>query len=116
VGTLAGSSALAYNALHSYRERKKPVNRLKRRAADLADDVGTRWRRTSEHLPVRVSVNTAGEDDAMDSRGQDPGMFKKLLWMGLSAGAIALAGLLARRVASMVWEKVMNEPPPTAKV
>jgi len=105
-----------YNAIGSYRESRKPVNRLKRRAADLTEDVGARWQRASGRLPVRVSINTAHEDETMDTRGQDPGMVKKILWMALSAGAIAIAGLLARRFASVIWESVMQEPPPTAKV
>lgn len=43
-------------------------------------------------------------------------MIKNLLWMALTAGTLALAGLVARRLASVIWEAVMREPPPTAKV
>jgi hypothetical protein len=113
---LVGTGALAYNALNAYRESRKPVNRLKRRAEHLAEDVETRWRRASDRLPLRVSVNTSHEDEPMEQRGYEPGMMKKLMWMALSAGAIALAGLLARRLSAAVWQGVMHEPPPTAKV
>jgi hypothetical protein len=47
---------------------------------------------------------------------EKPGMIKNLLWMGLTAGALAISGLLARRLCTAVWEAVMHEPPPTAKV
>jgi hypothetical protein len=114
-GLFAGLTAVAYNAVAGYRESRKPVNRLRRRAGDVADDVGERWSRTQERLPYRL-VRNSREDESVDASREEPSMLKKLLWMGLSAGAIALAGLLARRVSSAIWEAVMHEPPPTAKV
>jgi len=115
LGVLAGLGVVAYNAVSGYRESRRPVNRLKRRAGDVADEFGERWSRTREAMPYRL-VRNYREDESVDTSRQEPGMLKKLLWMGLSAGAIALAGLLARRVSSTIWEMVMHEPPPTAKV
>ncbi len=115
LGVLAGIALVAYNAVADYRENRRPVNRLKRRAGDVADEFGERWSRTREAIPYRFVKNSRG-DEPVDASRQEPGMVKKLLWMGLSAGAIALAGLLARRVSSAVWEAVMKEPPPTARV
>jgi hypothetical protein len=114
-GLLAGVAVVAYNAVSGYRESQKPINRLRHRAGDVADELGERWSRTRDVMPYRV-VRNYREDESVDASRQEPGVMKKLLWMGLSAGAIALAGLLARRVSSMIWETVMHEPPPTAKV
>jgi hypothetical protein len=39
-------------------------------------------------------------------------MVKRLMWQGLLAGASALAGLLATRVAGTVWRRLFDEEPP----
>jgi hypothetical protein len=39
-------------------------------------------------------------------------MLRRLLWTGLYAGLAALATLLARRVASKVWQIATGEEPP----
>jgi uncharacterized membrane protein len=39
-------------------------------------------------------------------------MLRKLLWTGLYAGVAALATLVARKVATKVWEVATGEPPP----
>jgi hypothetical protein len=114
-GVFAGLTAVAYNAVAGYRESRKPVNRLKRRAGDVADEVGERWSHTRERIPYRL-VRNDREDEPLDASRAEPSRMKKLLWMALSAGAIALAGILARRASSAIWEAVMHEPPPTAKV
>jgi membrane protein len=54
------------------------------------------------------------QDGSLTNQG--PGIVKTLLWTGLTAGATAATGLVARRVTSGVWEKFMHEPPPTSKV
>jgi hypothetical protein len=43
------------------------------------------------------------------------GPVKSLLWTGLASGSLAVGGLLARRVSAVLWDRVMHEPPPTAK-
>lgn len=114
-GLLAGLAVVGYNAVADYRESRKPVNRMKRRAGAVAEDLGERWSRTREAMPYRV-VRNRREDESVDASREEPGMIKKLLWLGLTAASIALAGLLARRFSSAIWEAVMGEPPPTAKV
>ena len=113
-GLLAGLTVVAYNAVSDYRERRKPVNRLKRRAGAVREDLGERWERTRDALPYRLTRSRG--DEPVDSSNEEPGMIKKLLWMGLTAGMIALAGLLARRLSTAIWAAVMREPPPTGKV
>jgi membrane protein len=43
---------------------------------------------------------------------RDQGALKKLIWTGLSAGSLALVGMLAQRVTSGVWKTVFHEPTP----
>ena len=111
-------SVLAYNAVSERRESRKPVNRVKRRARETAEEVGERWERTRDRLPLRVTMkNKEGEEVSLSrSTYQEPGMLKKILWAGLTAGVVALFGLLARRASSALWETIMREPPPTSKI
>jgi hypothetical protein len=37
---------------------------------------------------------------------------KRLMWSGLQVGLVALADLIARRVATLVWRGVFSEEPP----
>ena len=115
MGLLAGVAVLAYNVVSDLRESRKPVNRARRRGRELAEELEERWSRTRDRLPLQVSINAQRKDDAVDSK-QNPGMVKSLLWMGLTAGSVALFGLLARRFSSAIWEMLMREPPPTAKI
>jgi hypothetical protein len=43
---------------------------------------------------------------------RDAGAFKKLIWTALSAGSIALTGILAQRVTTGLWRSVFHEPAP----
>ena len=65
--------------------------------------------------PARQLVESHRAPIATPSEPQDPGLVKKLLWMGLSAGALAAAGLLARRTSAALWQGLWREPPPTSK-
>jgi membrane protein len=42
----------------------------------------------------------------------DPGALKKLIWTGLSAGSIALMGVIAHRFTASLWKTVFHEPAP----
>jgi membrane protein len=67
------------------------------------------------HGPAETaSAAPAGPE--VNGSGPQAGVLKNLLWTGLSAGSLALAGLAARRISSAVWGMVMREPPPTGKV
>lgn len=115
-GLLSGVAVLGYNAVANYRESRKPVNRFKRRADELREEVGGRLSRTREKMPYGVYVMRNRGDEPADAAQTDPGMLKNLLWLGLTAGMVALFGLLARQAAVFVWQTVMREPPPTSKV
>jgi hypothetical protein len=112
-GVLAGLLVIGYNAVADYRESRRPVNRLKRRAGGLRDEVEERWSRARDSMPYGVYVGRNPQE--AETGPSNPGMVKSLLWMGLSAGSVALFGLLARRASAQVWQLVMREPPPTQK-
>lgn len=114
-GLVAGLAVAGYTAIADYRERRKPVNRIRRRAGALREEVGGRLARTREAMPYGVYVMRNRSDEAPDAQQGNPGMLKTLLWMGLSAGMLALFGILARRLTVTIWQTVMREPPPTSK-
>jgi membrane protein len=69
------------------------------------------------HYGSRAGVADGPLDgSSMAASAEKPGVVKNLLWMGLSSGTVAVAGLLARRAGSGIWKVVMREPPPTSKV
>ena len=115
-GVLAGLAVVGYNAVANFRESRKPVNRLKRRASDVREDLGERLTRTRERMPYGVYVMRNRGDEPADAHQGEPGFVKNMLWLGLTAGMVALCGLLARRVSAAIWQAVMHEPPPTSKV
>ena len=39
-------------------------------------------------------------------------MVKRLMWSGLLAGLSALTGIVAQRLAGLVWRRVFDEEPP----
>ncbi len=39
-------------------------------------------------------------------------MVKRLLWSGLVAGLSALSGIVAQRLAVLVWRRLLDEEPP----
>ena len=105
-----------YNAVADYRESRKPVNRLRRRASGLREDVGERLSRTRERMPYGVYVMRNRPDEPADAHQGEPSFVKNMLWLGLTAGMVAICGILARRMSAAIWQAVMHEPPPTSKV
>jgi hypothetical protein len=39
-------------------------------------------------------------------------LVKRLLWSGLLAGTGALASIAANRAATLIWQRLFDEPPP----
>lgn len=39
-------------------------------------------------------------------------LVKRLLWSGLMAGVTAVSGIVATRVAALIWRRVFDEDPP----
>jgi membrane protein len=66
---------------------------------------------SGRHVPAAASPVISGV--VMPARTiHDQGALKKLIWTGLSAGSLALVGMLAQRVTAGVWKTVFHEPAP----
>jgi hypothetical protein len=119
VRALAGAGAIALlviavaRAGAAYRERQRPTRRLQRQTERLRSDLGQRWGQAREAIPYTL---TRRADDESEASAQKPSRFKALLWMGLTAGLVALYGLAARRLSAALWETVLHEAPPTRRV
>ena len=115
-GALTGTAFLAYRAASSYRERQRPTHRLQQRAQRVAGGLGERLEYARAAFPYRLERRDRDSEESVESSPRKPGKLKSLLWMGLTAGLIALFGVLARRVSAAIWESVMHEAPPTRRV
>jgi hypothetical protein len=119
VRALAGAGALALLAavgarvLAARRARQQPTHKLRRQTERLRSDLGERWGWAREAIPYTITRRSQDESEA---HYQKPSRFKSLLWMGLTAGLVALYGLLARRASAAVWQAVMHEEPPSRKI
>jgi membrane protein len=83
-------------------------------------------RLADQRTPTPAPATSAGQQDG----GRHPGgqlsgqpgdhdrshVVKTVLWSGLSAGALALTGVLMRRTSAALWQFLLHEPPPTNKV
>jgi hypothetical protein len=43
---------------------------------------------------------------------KDSPLIKRLLWSGLLTGVGAVSGIVATRVAALIWRRVFDEDPP----
>jgi len=96
--------------------RRRPVAVLRRRARAAAEDLSDYWERARGSLPINVQVRAGTGEPGVQGGYEEPSMVKKLLWMGLTSALMAVAGLVARRLSSAIWQGAMRENPPTAKV
>jgi hypothetical protein len=107
-------------AIVESRRRQRPSERLRRTMLSAAEELGERWERAREALPLELHVGGREDDDGRGRPVQiaqrEPSMIKKVLWAALAATMMAGAGLLARRLSAVVWRAAMAEDPPTAKV
>ena len=42
----------------------------------------------------------------------DSPLVKRIIWSGILAGSTAVAGLIANRVAALIWMRLFDEDPP----
>ena len=115
IGGVAGARAYI-----NYRRRQRPQERLKRTVRSAAEELGERWERARDAIPVELHLGGRDEDDRDGKQPtierKDPGMIKKMLWGTLVASMVAAGGLLARRLSAAVWRAAMNEDPPTKSI
>lgn len=119
---LAGGAAAALlvaRAVSAARKSRRPEERLKRALSGAADELGERFERAREAIPLEMRLSSSDDDrrgSPIELQGSEPSMLKKLLWAALAATMMAGAGLLARRISAAVWKAAMQEEPPTAKI
>jgi hypothetical protein len=135
---VAGAVAYGLYALISgRREARKPQNRLKRGVSQVraelservSEGVETSRRQIERALPQGILLKLEPEDggymrvsDARldpppavrKKRGQSV-VLKKFIWAGFLSVFLAVASVLARRVADTVWRAALHEDPPTDK-
>jgi hypothetical protein len=132
---VAGAVAYGTYALVSgLRERQRPQNRLRRGVSQLSAELSERVsegvessRRQLERslLPHGIVLKLEPEDGGYvrvaDARLEAPArrrgngvVIKKLVWAGFLSVFLAVASVVARRLADGAWRAMVHEEPPTA--
>jgi hypothetical protein len=135
---LAGAMAYgAYAAISGLRERQKPQNRLRRRVSHVREELSERVsegvqssrRQLERALPQGVLLKLEPEGggymrvsdarlepspEIRRKRGQSK-VIKRFVWAAFLSVFMAVASVLARRVADSAWRAMVHEEPPTDK-
>jgi hypothetical protein len=135
----AGAAAYAIYALINSRrrERQKPQSRLKRGVSQVRSEVSERvsegvetsLRQIERLLPrgvlLKLEPEGGGYMRVSDARVEPPAelskkrgqskVIKKFVWAAFLSLFLAIASVLARRVADTAWRAMVHEDPPTAK-
>jgi hypothetical protein len=136
IAGVVAAGAVAYGAyalVRGLRARNAPRNRLRRGVKQVRGEVSERVTgaegalRQLERSLVRsvllklepehggyVRVSDARLEPPNKKRGQSK-VIKRLIWAALLSIFMALASVLARRVADTVWRAMVHEEPPTEK-
>lgn len=121
LGACAGAVFLGVGAVMRRRRKKSAAGRLASlrdhahdEAARRIEEAVSQARELLAAGGARVAALSAEEPSQSTKSQDDSSMLKKLLWTGLTAGSLALAGLLARRLSISIWQSIMHEDPPTA--
>jgi hypothetical protein len=136
IAGVVAAGAVAYGAfavISGMRARNRPRNRLRRGVKHVRGEVSGRVSsaesavRQLERGLVRsvllklepedggyVRVSDARLEPPNKKRGQSK-VIKRLIWAALLSIFMALASVLARRVADTVWRAMVHEEPPTEK-
>jgi hypothetical protein len=140
VAGIVVAGAVAYAAIslvRGARDRNKPQNRLKRgvsqiraglseRVAEGLETSKTTKRQIEQALPHGVLLKLEPEEGGYvrvsDARLDPPPkkrnqstVIKKFIWAGFLSIFLAVASVLARRVADAAWRAMVHEEPPTEK-
>jgi hypothetical protein len=130
------AGAVAYGAfalVNGLRERQKPQNRFKRGVSQLGAELSERVsggvessrRQLERSLPhgivLKLEPEAGGYVRVADARLEQPDrqrgngvVIKKLVWAGFLSVFLAVASVVARRLADGAWRAMVHEEPPTA--
>jgi hypothetical protein len=140
VAGMVAAGAIAYGAyavVHAMRERQKPQNRLKRGVSQVraeltervSEGVQTSRRQLERALPQGILLKLEPEDggymrvsdarlepppEIKKKRGQSK-VIKRFVWAAFLSVFMAVASVLARRVADTAWRAMVHEEPPSEK-
>jgi hypothetical protein len=131
---VAGAIAYGvYALINGRREARKPQNRLRRGVSELSErvteGVETSRRQIERALPQGILLKLEPEDGGYmrvsDARLDPPSairkkrgqslVVKRFVWAGFLSVFLAIASVLARRVADTAWRAMVHEEPPTEK-
>jgi hypothetical protein len=121
----------AFALVNGLRTRNKPQNRLKRRVRSAGGELSERLQHGVEESRERferakqrgvllkldpedngyVRVTDARFEPLKKKRGQST-VIKKFVWAGMLSVILAVASVVARRVADNVWRAMVHEDPP----
>jgi hypothetical protein len=124
----------AYALIHRMRERQKPTNRLRRGVSQLGAELSGRvsegvessrrqLERTLPHgILLKLEPEGGGYMRVSDARLEPPSkgrgrstVIKKFVWAGFLSVFLAIASVLARRLADSAWRAMIHEEPPTGQ-
>lgn len=126
-----------YAFINNRREARKPQNRLIRGVSQVRAELSERVsegvessrRQLERALPQGILLKLEPEDGGYmrvsDARLEQPPairkkrgrslVLKRFIWAGFVSVFLAVASVLARRVADSVWRAALHEDPPTEK-
>jgi hypothetical protein len=136
IAGVVAAGAVAYGAyalVSGLRARNAPRNRLRRGVKQVRGEVSERVsgaegalrqleRSVVQSVLLKLEPEDGGYVRVSDARLKPPNkkrgqskVIKRLIWAALLSIFMALASVLARRVADTVWRAMVHEEPPTEK-
>jgi hypothetical protein len=119
-GILLGTALMAVNAAKTRKRKKTAAARFAAfqesahgEAAKIIEDAVAQARGLLAASGATLTNVVAAEPAAQSAMKSEPSMVKKLIWTGLTAGSLAIAGIVARKLSTSVWQAIMHEEPPT---
>ncbi|HEX3244337.1 MAG TPA: hypothetical protein VHX16_02930 [Chloroflexota bacterium] len=120
-GLALGTVLLTANSIKARRKRKTAAARLaafressQGQAARIVEDAVAQARALLGASGATLTNLAESEPAEQKITTSEPSMVKKLIWTALTAGSLALAGIVARKLSASVWQAIMHEEPPTA--
>ncbi|MFN0074339.1 MAG: hypothetical protein ACKVVP_22895 [Chloroflexota bacterium] len=120
-GAALGAVMLGIGAIRNGRRKKSAAARLaafkessQEEAARRIEEAITQARELLASGGAAVASLNTDRGSQNHSTDSEPSMLKKLIWTALTAGSLALAGIIARKLSVSLWQAVMHEEPPSA--
>jgi hypothetical protein len=119
-GIALGAALLTANSIRSRKRKRTAAARLAAfqesahgEAARLIEDAVSQARGLLAASGSTLTNLAAVEPDQKPVAQSEPSMLKKLIWTALTAGSLAIAGIVARKLSTSIWQAIMHEEPPT---